>query len=135
MRLLSDAFENRGVRFLIMGGLNTIFGYVVFASLSFLGVSNWASLLIGNLFGLVFNFLTHGHVVFRALSLNRIPRFIGVYAALYVVNLLLIGLIQGLIGWSAINAQALLLIPISVLSYMLMANFVFKKRDDSSLVG
>ena len=116
--------KNRLLRFLVAGGVNTLFGYAVYGAAIVLGAPVWAALLIGMVAGSVFNFATTGGYAFRQLALRRYPRFVGCYLLVYAVNL---ALIAALSTWIAdkLLAQAVLLVPLAVLSYVLMARLVF----------
>jgi len=119
--------SSRPLRFLIAGGVNTLFGFAVFGSLAWAGCPTWVSLLVGNLAGTVFNFLTLGGYVFRDLRRQRLPRFVAVYAFIYVINLLLLLALQGW-GLQRLVGQLLLLVPMAGLSYVLMSRLVFRTQ-------
>lgn len=116
--------ESRFLRFLVAGGVNTLFGYAVYGAGIIAGAPVWLALLIGMLAGTAFNFVTTGGYAFRQLALRRYPRFVACYLVVYGVNL---GLFRLLSLWirSELGVQALLLVPLALLSYMLMARFVF----------
>ena len=116
--------RNRFLRFLVAGGVNTLFGYAVYSAGIVLGTPVWAALLTGMVAGSVFNFVTTGGYAFRQLALRRYPRFVGCYLVVYAVNL---ALIAALSTWVAdkLLAQAVLLVPLALFSYVLMARLVF----------
>lgn len=115
------------LRFLVAGGINTLFGYAVFGLGIAAGAAVWLALLAGMVAGAVFNFFTTGGYAFRQLALSRYPLFAGCYLLIYGVNLVLIGLLS---RWIADNmvVQGLLLVPLALLSYFLMAKVVFRPR-------
>lgn len=112
------------VRFMVAGVINTLFGFVVVAIALWSGLPVWAALLVGMLSGSVFNFFTTGGYAFRQLSRQKYPRFVLCYLLVYGTNLALIEL---LLHWTAnpLLAQAVLTIPLALLSYVLMAHWVF----------
>jgi putative flippase GtrA len=116
------------VRFLIAGGVNTLFGLLVYSIAITLSFEVWQALLVGVLAGVVFNFLTTGGYVFRDLTPTRFLRFTVVYLLVYFVNL---GLFIFLSRWlnSAIWIQTILTIPMAFGSYLLMSRFVFTARQ------
>ncbi|MCY1165166.1 GtrA-like protein [compost metagenome] len=116
--------DNRFARFLLAGGVNTLFGFAVYSGTILAGGPIWLALLAGILAGIAFNFLTTGGYVFRDLSSRRFPRFLLAYLLIYLVNL---GLIALLSRWiiHPILAQAIITAPIAIASYLLMARFVF----------
>lgn len=123
-RLLSKRF----VRFLLVGGLNTLFGFLVYSAFILLHCPTWLALIGGNVAGVVFNFFTIGGLVFLNLSLSRVPLFVLSYVVIYFVNLDLIGWIAGLVH-GRIMAQAVLVLPMALLSYFILSTYVFRKTD------
>ncbi|MBI5279626.1 MAG: GtrA family protein [Burkholderiales bacterium] len=114
----------RFLRFLVAGGINTLFGFAVYSASIAAGAEIWLALLVGMLAGTVFNFFTTGGYAFRQLSIRRWPRFVGCYLFLYGLNLVLAQWLTPLAG-GPVQAQALLLAPLAILSYVMMARLVF----------
>lgn len=123
--------RNRFMRFLIAGGVNTLFGFTVYCVCIVAGIALWLALLIGMLSGTVFNFITTGGYVFRDLSISRFPRFLFCYLLIYGINFMLIDLISPWLS-SKIVSQAIVTIPLALLSYLLMARFVFSSNAATS---
>lgn len=119
--------RNRFMRFLLAGGVNTLFGFAVYSAFIVAGVAVWLSLLAGMLSGTVFNFFTTGGYVFRELSPARFPRFVICYLFVYGINLILIELISIWLS-SKILSQAIVTFPLALLSYFLMSRFVFHPK-------
>jgi putative flippase GtrA len=114
----------RFVRFLIAGGLNTLFGFVVFSLLALSGLSTWIVLIVSNLAGIAFNFITTGGLVFRDMSLARVPRFLVCYGAIYFIYLELIQWLSPAFG-GRIWAMAIIVLPMALLTYFMLSWFVF----------
>lgn len=113
------------VRFLAVGVLNTAFGYVIFAVGIFAGLVSGIALAIAMVIGVIFNFFTLGRLVFDSRDPSRLPRFVGVYALTYVVNLAMLALWQR-IGVGPLLAQ-LACLPVTVsLTFVLMRFLVFR---------
>ena len=117
----------RFLRFLIAGGVNTIFGFTVYSLAIAVQTPIWAALLTANIAGVAFNFVTTGNYVFRSLLLNRFPRFIAAYLALYLINWALISWLRPWIP-NLIYAQAILTIPLAMLSYWMLAHLVYPSK-------
>ena len=115
------------VRFIVAGIVNSLFGFMVVAIALWSGLPVWAALLAGMLLGSVFNFFTTGGYAFRQLSRQKYPRFVLCYLLVYGTNLALIEL---LLPWTGdpLIAQGILLVPLALLSYVLMARWVFVKN-------
>jgi putative flippase GtrA len=118
---------NRFMRFLVAGGVNTLFGFAVYSAFIVAGMSVWLALLIGTLCGTVFNFITTGGYVFREMVIARFPRFAICYLLVYGINYELIELISTGLN-SKILSQAILLPLMALLSYFLMGRFVFSAK-------
>lgn len=113
------------LRFILTGGINTFLGWCVF-SLTFLICKNEAiSLFSSILFALIFNFLSHGIVVFRSLPFSRYFIFALVYFLLYLINYFILKIILHLSGFSPILIQLLVVPIIAILSFILLSKFVF----------
>ena len=117
----------RPLRFLLAGGLNSLFGFTVFGLLVWAGLPSWACLLIANLAGIVFNFISLGGYVFRSLHHGRLPRFVGVYCSVYLLNLCFLSVAEAM-EVNRLFAQLLVTPPMAGLSYVLMSRLVFKSR-------
>jgi putative flippase GtrA len=102
------------LRFLLVGLLNTGFGYAAFAGLTLLGSAPLAALVGATLAGMAFNFQTLGRLVFR--TNGRVWRFIMVYAAVLDVNWLGLWALRE-VGVGALAAQAVLVLPMAGLSF------------------
>jgi len=75
--------------------------------------------------GVIFNFFTLGRLVFDSRDPTRLPRFVGVYALTYVVNLGMLTLWEKA-GVGPLLAQ-LACLPVTVsLTFVLMRFLVFR---------
>ncbi len=116
--------ESTFLRFLVAGGVNTLFGYAVYSVAIFADTPVWLALFIGMLAGTVFNFFTTGGYAFRQLAISRYPRFVLCYLFVYGVNLVLFAGLSRYIADKLI-VQGLLLVPLALLSYFIMSRLVF----------
>lgn len=112
------------VRFALVGGLNTLFSYAVYAVLLYLGlpfaVANFGAMALG----ILFSFRTQGALVFRNRDRKLLLRFACCWVLIYLFN---IGLIAVLVraGLNAYTAGALALLPVTLLSYVVQKLLVF----------
>lgn len=120
------------VRFLLVGLLNTAFGYALFAGFILLGASLALALAGGTVLGVLFNFRTIGRLVFANRELRLLPRFIAVYSLYFILNL---ACLQGLLrlGLAPLLAQLLLLPWLSAVNFVLLRRLVFAStiRDEA----
>lgn len=116
--------KKRFLRFLISGGVNTLFGFAIYSVFILSGAAVWLALISGTVIGALFNFFTTSGFVFRELSIARVPRFLLCYALVYAINL---QALYWLSSWLSdeIVSQAILVLPIAAVSYFLMKRFVF----------
>ena len=103
-----------------------MFGFLIFGICEFLGTNINLAIFVGMLSGIIFNFFTTGGLVFRQLSIKRLPLFIICYLAIYAINVFLFAKLSIIIH-STIITQAILTIPLALISYLLMSNIVFRK--------
>ena len=116
--------DNHFIRFILVGILNTMVGYGLFALFIYLGLHYSLAVLFSTILGILFNFKSIGKFVFNSNNNERIYHFIGVYVLLYLLN------VSGLWGLSSIGmenmyvAGAILLAPLAIISFILNKNFV-----------
>jgi len=128
-RVRSLLAERQFLRFLVAGGVNTLFSAGVNIAAMLAGVPVWLSMLIGTIAGIGFNFLTHGGYAFRDMSVQRLPRYLLGYAVVYFFALAAFHVLQ-LGVRDPVTCQLLLVVPNALLSYLIMLRFVFNKRRD-----
>ena len=116
--------RSRFGRFLVVGVVNTVFGYGVFFALLSAGLAPTVALAIATVAGVLFNFVTVGRVVFETAEASRLWRFLGVYGLVFIFNATLLDAAIRL-GVGAAMAQALLLPACVAFSYLLNRAFVF----------
>ena len=119
----------RLLRFFVVGGINTVFGYGAYALFVYVGFHYaWAALL-GTIVGTIFNYFTTGGLVFDGARNGGFVRFVSVYAVVYFINIGALALLQQVrIGSLVVGpylAGLLLIVPTALISYVLMRRFVF----------
>jgi|SRR5665647_1294866 len=123
-KIINKFQQNKLLRFFFVSGLNTFFGYGLFAILVFIGLVYPIALLIATIAGILFNFKTIGIIVFKNHDNLLIFRFFGVYGITYLFNLGGLALFK----YFEINiylAGAILLIPVGLFAFLLNKVFVF----------
>ena len=113
------------VRFLAIGLVNTLFGYLAFAILIYMGISEVAAVPTAMVAGTLFNFISYGKYVFASLNPRRLPKFVMAYLLLYACNL---GGLRGLarVGMGPYAGQAILTLPLVILAYVFNDRWVFR---------
>ncbi|MBF0560147.1 MAG: GtrA family protein [Nitrospirae bacterium] len=118
-------FNNRFIRFLIVGGINTAFGYGVYALLIFLKFHYAVASLLATILGVMFNFKTTGSLVFESKDNRLIFKFVGVYAIIYALNTASLGVFN-YFKVDMYLAGAAMLLPMAMVGFVLNKNLVFK---------
>jgi putative flippase GtrA len=126
-RLRRLAVDRQFLRFLLAGGVNTLFSLGVNVVALLAGLPVWLAMLAGTVAGIAFNFFTLGGYAFRDLSAQRLPRYVLGYAVVYVAALASFHVLQ-LFVHSPVTCQVLLVIPVALLSYLIMSRFVFQRQ-------
>jgi putative flippase GtrA len=112
------------LRFLVVGGLNTAFGYACYAGIVLLGAPLWAAVSGATLIAVFFNFFSYGGLVFGRTSPLLLPRFLLFYLGLYLANIALLEALTAL-GVGPLWAQAMLLPFLAATGFLGMRRFVF----------
>ena len=116
--------RHRGVRFVVVGGFNTLFGYAVYLAALGFGLGPEYALAVATAVGALFNYFTTARFVFGHRALNRLPMFVAAYGLIYLVNAMAIRLLLGA-GLVPALAQAVLVPAMAVLSFLIFRTFVF----------
>jgi|GEM_PF-992998 putative flippase GtrA len=86
--------QKQFVVFVFMGGINTIFGYSIFAFFIFLKMSYYLAFLFAASLGLIFNFMTTGRIVFKNKDFGLFYKFIFISIIMYFLHIILIRIIN-----------------------------------------
>lgn len=122
-----DFRDNRFIKFLIVGGINTAFGYGIFALLIFLNLHYAMAVLLSTILGVLFNFKTTGNLVFENSNNRLIFKFVAVYAIIYFINVASLKVFK-LYKIDMYTAGALLLLPMALVAFALNKKLVFRNQ-------
>jgi len=122
-RILNDK-RFRFIRFLFIGGINTLFSLLVYWGLVFLGIHYAIAVFISNMLGILFNFMTTSRFVFRIWNIRLFIRFILVYIITYILSVFALKLLF-LVQVDKYIAAAIIALPMAVFSYLLLRSVVF----------
>jgi putative flippase GtrA len=128
MKAIIDKLDPRFIKFLFVGGLNTLFGYGMFALFIYFHFHYSIASLLATMLGVLFNFKTTGKLVFKSNDNRLILRFIGVYVIVYLMNILLLKILQ-LFGMNVYLSGAIVILPLAILSYLLNSRYVFSSSQ------
>ena len=125
-KLASQLLDIHFIKFILVGGVNTLFGllaYIFF--LKIVGVDKAVALLATYVVGIIFNFFSIGLGVFKNIKLRFFLPFVGNYIVLYVINYLLLDYLVTM-GLSAILGQTILVLPMALMSFAIL-KVIFSK--------
>lgn len=122
---ITQKLNNRFIRFLIIGGINTVFAYGLYALFIFLKFHYAVAVFFCTILTTVFNFNTTGRLVFKNRNNALIFRFIGVQAIIYIINTASLKVFN-FFRVDLYLAGAALILPIAVCGFVLNKNLVFK---------
>lgn len=117
------------IRFLLVGVINTLFGYGIYAFLVLVGVHFALAALLSTILGVLFNFKTTGALVFKSNDNQLIIKFFVVYGILYLLN------VAGIYVLSTVNVNhqaggAIMLLPMAILGFVLNKYYVFNQKKN-----
>lgn len=131
INFIKYAWSIRFIRFLVVGGINTLFGYTIYSIFILLQIHYAIASLSAMICGVIFNFFTTGRIVFRNRNTSLIFRFFLVYGITYLVNLLVLNRFDAA-GFNMLAAGAITVFPAAILSYLLNKKLVFLKNNTES---
>jgi putative flippase GtrA len=133
-RGLFDRELHRQVRYLFVGGWNTLFGFLVFTVLYFFlhaYLADTAILVISYVPSILNAYLGYKKVVFKTDSspLREFPRFAIVYVVALAANVLVLPVLKSALGGSAYLGQAAFTVALVVTTYVFNKQFSFRQEQ------
>jgi putative flippase GtrA len=114
------------IKYLFIGGVNTVFGYAIYWGLLQLDIHFAIAAFISTVLGTIFNFFTMGRLVFNSKNNSSFYKFIFVCVFLYLISTSGIAFIHNF-DISYELAGLILIIPRAAIGFLLNKNWVFKK--------
>lgn len=128
------AHGDQRVRFLVIGAVNTGFGFAVFAGLQLLvghAIGYLFVLLLAHVIGVLEAFALYRRAVFRVRGsiLVDLARFESVYLVALAVNVVLLPLLVEVGGLPVLGAQALIVVVTALISFVGHKHFSFRRSS------
>lgn len=117
--------ERRFVKFLFVGGINTLFGYSMYALFVTLSFSPSNALLISYILGVFWNFKTTGGIVFKNKDNRLIFKFFISYVFTFSVNNFFLNFLMNNLHLNKYLAQLILVLPMAIVSFTIFKTFIF----------
>jgi putative flippase GtrA len=133
-RFLAD----KRVRFLIVGGVNTLWGIaaypLLYVVLNPLGVNYLVTLVLAYAVSIAFSFTTQKYLVFRTKGkhVRELSKFLGLQCVILVLNLIALPALVIATGWNPLIIQVILSIVIAVISYFFHNHVTFRSQPQSA---
>ena len=126
--------DRKFIKFLFVGGINTIFGYLMYSIFITTPLPRSVALFCAYVAGVLWNFKTTGVLVFKSHNNRLIFRFVSVYVLTYFINLYSLNFLAAL-NVNKYLAQLIVVFPIAMISFALFKLFVFKdnKNDNNEV--
>lgn len=129
---ISNLFQNKFIRFLIAGGINTLFSYVCFAILLFVTKNKEIAVTLNLLVAVFFNYSMSARFVFRdkRMGAKQVLKFYLVYFITYPLNLLHLHVTVDIWNWNVYLSQLATLLYMPLISFLLQRKLVFKEQRE-----
>lgn len=123
--------NQRVVKFIGVGVLNTLFGYGIYAGFVFVGLPYLIALFVATIMGVIFNYFSFGRMVFQArVGWIVFGKFIIAYAIVYSINAGLLSLLTEGEFLNAYLAQGVCIFPSVAISWLLMNFWVYRSGSE-----
>lgn len=125
--MTDDTASVQIVRYVVIGGLNTLFAYLIYALAIYAGLHYALAVFLGGVIPLLTGYALQRRFVFSFHGGNRLARYIAVFILVYFANTGIITLLldSGITG-SAYLGGAIALSICTLLNFALNKSFVFR---------
>jgi putative flippase GtrA len=138
-RLIRWLLNDERVRFVLVGGFNTVFGYAMFVAFELLlgeHIGYLVSLYGSYLIATIVAFFLHRHFTYRRTGTGNIfvdfVRFQGVYIVSLLINTAALPLLVEVARIPVLVAQAVIVIVTTLVSYFGHKFFSFRRRAEEA---
>ena len=125
-----DFIKSRFFVFLIVGGINTAVNYGIYAFFIFIGLGHIIAASFAFVLGMLFNYKTHGKIVFGNSDKNSFYLYVVCWISIYCVNIFVLDLLVR-IGVDSYLAGALMIPPMAILAFLVLRFVDFKPTVDA----
>jgi putative flippase GtrA len=113
--------SKQSIRFIIVGILNTVIGFLVYYfCLKVLYINYLESLLISHIVGVLHSYIWNSKWTFNAdkINISSLFKFSSVYALTFLINLIVLFIFVNFIGISKLIGQIFALFITTIISYV-----------------
>ena len=118
-KLIDKLFSYQGIRFLFVGGLNTIVGYGAYALLVYIGINYLIANTLSTIIGVAHSYLWNRYFTFKSKNkaLKEITKFVSVYIVSYLIGMCTLFIFKDKLNISPYIAGLLNLVITTLISY------------------
>lgn len=118
------------LRFLLVGGYNTVFSYALYALFIYIGITAQLALFLSFLLSSINSYITQKFYVFNTKGhyLSEYVKCLFTWFGSYLINAILLECFMRFIDLNPYLAEFLALILITIYSYITLKYFAFKVR-------
>lgn len=119
--------NNQVLRFILVGILNTAFGYGCYVLLIWIKMHYAFAVFFSTTMGVLFNYFTSSYLTFKKniFSKFRLYRFISVYIFVYLINIATVKVVL-CFGINAYIAGFIAIFPVTIITFYLQKKWVFQ---------
>lgn len=116
------------IRFLFVGGYNTVFSYLLYVVFVYVGMTAQLALLLSFLISSINSYLTQKFYVFltRGNYLKEYVKCLVTWMGSYVLNAALLFVLMKFVGLNAYFAEFVVLVLLTIYSFVVLKYFAFK---------
>lgn len=131
-KLIEKIFSYQGIRFLFVGGLNTIVGYGIYALLVYLNVNYLIANTISTIIGVAHSYFWNRYFTFKSKqkALKEITKFVSVYVVSYLIGMCTLFIFKDKLNISPYFAGLINLIITTLISYFGHKYISFRSGED-----
>ena len=120
---------NQKVRFLLVGGYNTVFSYLLYVLLYYFGLGAQLSLFLSFVISSLNSYLTQKFYVFntRGDYIKEYIKCLSTWVGSYFLNSFLLFVFMRFLGLNAYIAEFVALVLLTIYSFVALKYFAFKK--------
>lgn len=125
--MIKKYWEQQLVRYVAIGALNTLIGYLLYCFFIFIGLHYTWAVLAANVLSVIINFNTQGRVVFEHFHRSQFVKYAIMVLVNYFLNILIIHLLYHVIpNYYIVGLIAAAILP--VLSFVVSKYWIFVER-------
>ena len=129
IELFHKYVKNKFIRFIFIGGINTVFGLGVYCLMIWIGFSYIWATLISQILGVLFNFMTTGTLVFENSDKKLIFKFVFSYVLTYFINVGINRVLQLVFGLNEYFSGIIAIIVSALISFLILKFFVYNDKS------